>query len=77
MGTTCRRHIEEDDKEQPEDEMSMLGAEECDDNSMLELNSVDAKHTYRSAVTIKVGKHINLVKASSNYLPMSFLYIYI
>lgn len=56
LGTTCRHNIEEDDKDPPEDEMSMLGAEECDDNSMLELNSVDAQHTYRSAVTIKVSK---------------------
>lgn len=52
--------------------MSMLGGEECDDNSMLELNSVDAQHTYRSAVTIKVGKHSIL----ANTLVLSFFCVF-
>lgn len=48
------RSVEED--KYKEDDLSILGTEDGDDNSMLDMNSVDPDNSYRSAVTIKVRR---------------------
>lgn len=50
----CLRNVDNDDKV-PEDDLSIVGTEDGDDNSLMEMQSLDNHQQYRSAVTIKVS----------------------
>lgn len=66
MCNRCMRSVEED--KYKEDDLSILGTEDGDDNSMLDMNSVDPDNSYRSAVTIKVRCFFSLF-----YVGISFV----
>lgn len=51
MCVRCMRNVDYD--KIPDEDQSVGGLDDCDDNSLMEMIT-DAQHTYRSAVTIKV-----------------------
>lgn len=50
------RNCNDDDDAKPDDDISCMGTEDGDDNSMLELNSIDAA-PYALSVTNNVSQH--------------------
>lgn len=73
MCSRCMGLRNEEDDAKPDDDISCMGTEDGDDNSMLELNSIDEAQ-YVSAIPNNVSLHpFNLFKCVCLYVLHVFI----